>query len=128
MRKKKPGDLVEELDEMTDLDRKVFFEQAGLMCNTWNYTRATIIELMFPSRTNRKHEANLDLCRNFVRNHGYLTRIHVLPDMPASTFRQCILKPLLEDGTVHDRVLNGSEMVRASPTKYIEIRLDATKN
>lgn len=102
MRKKKPGDLVEELNVMSDLDRKVFFEQAGLMCNTWDYSRATIIELMFPSRTNRKHEANLDLCRNFVRNHGYLTRIHVLPDMPASTFRQCILKPLLEDGTVQD--------------------------
>tara|TARA_B100000900_G_scaffold415343_1_gene444910 strand:+ start:11345 stop:12052 length:708 start_codon:yes stop_codon:yes gene_type:complete len=102
MSKRKPGDLVEELDEMTDLDRKVFFEQAGLMCDTWDYTRGAILMLMFPSRTNRKHEANLDLCRNFVRNHGYLTRIHVLPDMPASTFRQCILKPLLEDGTVHD--------------------------
>jgi len=89
--------LVKELDEMNDLNRRVFFEQAGLMCGTWDYTRGAIIELMFPSRTNRKHEANLALCRTFVRDHGFLTRIHVLPDMPASTFRQCILRPLIED-------------------------------
>ena len=40
------------------------------------------------------------MCRNYIRDHGYLTRVHVLPDMAASTFRQCILKPLLLDGTV----------------------------
>jgi len=97
MSKRKPEELVKELDEMNDLDRRVFFEQAGLMCNTWDYTRGAIIELMFPSRTNRKHEANLALCRSFVRDHGFLTRVHVLPDMPASTFRQCILRPLIED-------------------------------
>ena len=43
---------------MSDLDRRVFFEQACLMCPSWDYTRAIIVELMFPSRSNRKHEAN----------------------------------------------------------------------
>ena len=102
MSKRKPEELVKDLNEMNDLDRRVFFEQAGLMCNTWDYTRGAIIELMFPSRTNRKHEANLALCRNFVRDHGFLTRIHVLPDMPASTFRQCILRPLMDEELIHD--------------------------
>ena len=124
MSKKKPEELVKELDEMSDLDRRVFFEQAGLMCNTWDYTRAIIIELMFPSRSNRKHEANLDLCRNFVRNHGYLTRIHVLPDMPASTFRQCILKPLLEDGTVQD---SGSKWKRDGKGQPHKVFRDKTR-
>lgn len=102
MSKKRPADLVGELDEMSDLDRRVFFEQAGLMCDTWDYTRGAILMLMFPSRTNRKHEENLTLCRNFVRDHGFLTRVHVLPDMPASTFRLCVLKPLLEDEVITD--------------------------
>ena len=62
MSKRKPEELVKDLNEMNDLDRRVFFEQAGIMCTTWDYTRAIIIELMFPSRTNRKHEANLALC------------------------------------------------------------------
>ena len=87
---------------MSDLDRRVFFEQAGLMCNVWSYTRAVIDDLMFTSRTNRKHEANLALCRSFVKDHGFLTRIHVLPEMPASTFRQCILKPLLSSEVIFD--------------------------
>ena len=102
MSKRKPEDLVKELDEMSDLDRRVFFEQAGLMCNVWSYTRAVIDDLMFTSRTNRKHEANLALCRSFVKDHGFLTRIHVLPEMPASTFRQCILKPLLSSEVIFD--------------------------
>ena len=102
MSKRKPEELVKDLNEMNDLDRRVFFEQVGVMCNTWGYTRATIIELMFPSRTNRKHEANLALCRNFVRDHGFLTRAHVLPDMAASTFRQCILRPLIDEGVIYD--------------------------
>ena len=102
MSKRKPEDLVKELDEMSDLNRKVFFEQAGVMCATWDYTRGLILETMFPSRTNRKHEASLTLSRIFVRDHGFLTRIHILPDMPASTFRQCILKPLTEEGVVYD--------------------------
>lgn len=102
MSKRKPEELVKDLNEMNDLDRRVFFEQAGIMCNTWDYTRAIIIELMFPSRTNRKHEANLALCRSFVRDHGFLTRIHVLPDMPASTFRQCILRPLIDEELIYD--------------------------
>jgi len=102
MSKRKPEELVKELDEMSDLDRRVFFEQAGLMCSVWSLTRAVMDDLMFPSRTNRKHEANLALCRSFVRDHGFLTRIHVLPDMSASTFRQCILRPLIDEEVIHD--------------------------
>tara|TARA_B100001778_G_scaffold265154_1_gene226093 strand:+ start:683 stop:1393 length:711 start_codon:yes stop_codon:yes gene_type:complete len=91
--------------ELADLDeqqRIMFLEQCGLLCNTWNMTQALVIATMFPSRTNRKHESSLQHCRNFVRDHGYLTRVHALPDMPASTFRQCILKPLLRDGVITD--------------------------
>lgn len=102
MSKRKPEELVKELDEMSDLDRRVFFEQAGAMCNTWSYTRALILETMFPSRSNRKHLESIEQCKSFVRDNGYLTRIHVLPDMPASTFRQCILKPLLSSEVVFD--------------------------
>ena len=87
---------------MSDLDRRVFFEQVGAMCNTWDYTRGLILETMFPSRSNRKHIESIEQCKSFVRDNGYLTRIHVLPDMPASTFRQCILKPLLSSEVVFD--------------------------
>ena len=31
MSKRKPEELVKELDEMSDLDRRVFFEQIGVM-------------------------------------------------------------------------------------------------
>ena len=124
MSERKPEVLIGELNEMSDLDRRVFFEQAGLMCNTWSYTRAIIIDLMFPSRTNRKHEASLTLCRNFVRDHGFLTRIHVLPDMPASTFRQCVLKPLLEDGTVQD---SGSKWKRDGKGQPHKVFRDKTR-
>lgn len=102
MSKRNPEDLVRELDAMTDLDRRVFFEQAGIKCEAWGYSRGAILELMFPSRSNRKHIESIDLCKTFIRDNGYLTRIHVLPDMPASTFRQCILKPLLSSETVFD--------------------------
>jgi hypothetical protein len=102
MSKKNPEDLVKELNEMSDTDRRVFFEQAGSMCDTWQLSRTTVIGMMFPSRTNSKHESNLQMCRNYIRDHGYLTRVHVLPDMAASTFRQCILKPLLREGAITD--------------------------
>ena len=91
--------------ELADLDEQqhiMFLEQCGMLCNTWNMTQALVISHMFPSRTNRKHESSLQQCRNFVRDHGYLTRVHALPDMPASTFRQCILKPLLKEGVITD--------------------------
>ena len=42
------------------------------------------------------------MCRNYVKDHGYLTRIEVLPNMPASTFRRSILGPLLADGVIVD--------------------------
>lgn len=87
---------------MSDLDRRVFLEKAGTMCATWGYSRSEVLELMFPSRSNRKHIQSIDQCRAFVRDNGYLTRLHVLPDMSASTFRQCILKPLLASGFVTD--------------------------
>ena len=70
------------------------------MSSTWDYTRALILEAMFPSRSNRKHEAN-EKCKLCERPWVF-TRIHVLPDMPASTFRQCILKPLLSSEVVFD--------------------------
>ena len=37
-----------------------------------------------------------------MRDHGFLTRVHVLPDMPASTFRQCILRPLIDEEVIYD--------------------------
>jgi len=102
MSNREPNELIDELNAMSDRDRRLFFEQAGLMCNTWDYTRGVIIELMFPSRTNQRHDSSLRVCRNFIRDHGYLTRVHVLPWMGASTFRRSILKPLISEGLITD--------------------------
>jgi hypothetical protein len=102
MSKRDPRELVDEIERMSEADRMLFFEQIGAMCNTFNYTRTKIVETMFPSRSNSKHGAHLEHCRKFVRDHGYLTRVHAFATMSASTFRRCILKPLLEEGVITD--------------------------
>lgn len=102
MSKRDPRKLVDEIERMSEADRMLFFEQIGAMCNTFNYTRTKIVETMFPSRSNSKHGAHLEHCRKFVRDHGYLTRVHAFATMSASTFRRCILKPLLEEGVITD--------------------------
>lgn len=102
MSKRDPRELVDEIGKMSEADRMLFFEQIGAMCSTFGYTRASIIETMFPSRSNSKHGPHLEHCRKFVRDHGYLTRVHAFATMSASTFRRCILKPLLEEGVIID--------------------------
>ena len=102
MSKRDPRELVDEIERMSEADRMLFFEQIGAMCNTFNYTRTKIVETMFPSRSNSKHGAHLEHCRKFVRDHGFLTRVHAFATMSASTFRRCILKPLLEEGVIID--------------------------
>ena len=95
-------DLIVYLNNMSSQERRIFFESVGLNCSSWGYTRSTFMELVFPSRSNQNHNTSLDMCRKFIRDNGYLTRVHVLPDMDASTFRRSILKPLLEEGAISD--------------------------
>ena len=102
MSNRQPRELVEELEQMSEADRMVFFEQLGNMCSNNGYTRSFIVGIMFPSRTNSKHGAHLEHCRKFVRDHGFLTRVHAFATMQASTFRRSVLKPLLEEGLITD--------------------------
>lgn len=102
MSNREPRELIEELEQMSERDRLLFLEQVGLMCNTFHYTRSFVTGLMFPSRTNNKHGPHLEHCRKFVRDHGFLTRVHAFSTMQASTFRRAILIPLLEEGVITD--------------------------
>lgn len=102
MSNRQPRELIEELEQMSETDRIVFFEQVGPMCSTIGYTRAFIVGIMFPSRKNSKHGSYLEHCRKFVRDHGFLTRVHAASALAASTFRRSVLKPLLEEGAITD--------------------------
>jgi hypothetical protein len=98
-----PQNLASQLDALSEQQRIMFFEQVGLMCSTWGWTQTFLISRMFPPRSNRSHQSSLDMCRKYVRDHGYLTRSHVnLKSMAASTFRRSILAPLLAEGAITD--------------------------
>jgi len=97
-----PFDLASYLDGLSAQQRIMFFEQVAQCTQLWNWSQAYTVSVMFPPRSNTSHQVSLDMCRNYVKEHGYLTRIEVLPDMSASTFRRSILGPLLADGAIED--------------------------
>jgi hypothetical protein len=97
-----PFDIASYLDGLSDQQRIMFFEQVAHCTRLWSWSQSYTVSVMFPPRNNHSHQESLDMCRNYVKEHGYLTRIEVLPDMPASTFRRSILGPLLTDGVIED--------------------------
>ena len=105
MSKQNPATLLNQLSELSEQQRILFFEQVGTMCSTWGWSQAHTMRLIFPPRARRNLDDAIDTCRKFVRDHGYLTKGHVsdsLPSMDASTFRRSILAPLLRDGVITD--------------------------
>ena len=97
-----PFDVASYLDGLSTQQRIMFFEQVAHCTQLWSWSQAYTVSVMFPQRSNTSHQPSLDMCRNYVEDHGYLIRIEVLPDMPASTFRRSILAPLLGEGAIED--------------------------